>query len=516
MRKIESSFLYVGIVVVLLPLLLMRDFTPLNELRYLSIAEEALRNHVFFAFTNHGVPYADKPPLYLWIVMLCRYLVGSHCMWLLSLASLLPAMGVLLVMNGWTAQELDREHRLLAQTMLCSTGLFLVTAVVLRMDMLMTFFIVLSLRYFWKLYTAEGNGCTNGLLFPVFVFLAIFSKGPMGLLIPLCSSTVFLVATGRIRNFGHYWGWRTWGILGGCCLLWFAVVYAEGGTGYLYNLLFHQTFGRAVNAFKHASPFYFYALCLWYCLAPWCLLFVGTLCMALRPGFVRSELQCLFLCVAVSTLVLLSCFSSKLPVYMLPAVPFIVYAVAMFLPRFQQKWWLRLSLALPALLFMAVLPCLFLVVRQGRWAWLDRPEMYVGATILSMTGFGAVSLLCRRGRSVDSPRVVRRMACGLLVSLFAVSWSLPWLNARIGYGAMCSRALEISHAKGISEYRSWHLSRPENMDIYLHSPVKAIANEDSLAAEPRPFLLLTRRGQTGCFKGQDSHVVGAYAVVVFP
>ena len=44
----------------LLPAMLMRDFTPSNELRYLSIADEAIANGNIFAFYNHGLPYADK------------------------------------------------------------------------------------------------------------------------------------------------------------------------------------------------------------------------------------------------------------------------------------------------------------------------------------------------------------------------------------------------------------------------------------------------------------------------
>ena len=51
------------------PVLALRDFSPANELRYLSIADEALADGHWFAFSNHGEPYADKPPLYFWIVM---------------------------------------------------------------------------------------------------------------------------------------------------------------------------------------------------------------------------------------------------------------------------------------------------------------------------------------------------------------------------------------------------------------------------------------------------------------
>lgn len=144
----ETILLYVELCAVLVPVILLRDFTPANELRYLSIADEALRNHSFFAFSNHGVPYADKPPLYFWLLMLCRRLVGGHSMWLLALLSLLPAWGIVRTMDSWTRREMDADSRLLARLMLLTCGLFVGMAVTLRMDMLMSFFIVLALRVF--------------------------------------------------------------------------------------------------------------------------------------------------------------------------------------------------------------------------------------------------------------------------------------------------------------------------------------------------------------------------------
>lgn len=52
---------YILVLLAFVPLMLLRDVTPNNELRYLSIADEAIRNGMLFAFTNHGVPYADNP-----------------------------------------------------------------------------------------------------------------------------------------------------------------------------------------------------------------------------------------------------------------------------------------------------------------------------------------------------------------------------------------------------------------------------------------------------------------------
>ena len=83
MRK--QYILFLGIFLALLPVLALRDYTPDNELKYLSIAEESIRDGNIFAFYNHGEPYADKPPLYLWIVTLGRLLFGKHVMFFLSL-----------------------------------------------------------------------------------------------------------------------------------------------------------------------------------------------------------------------------------------------------------------------------------------------------------------------------------------------------------------------------------------------------------------------------------------------
>lgn len=504
-----------GVCVALLPILLLRDFTPSNELRYLSIADEALRNHMFFAFSNHGVPYADKPPLYLWMVMLCRWLTGAHRMWLLALFSLLPAWGIVRTMDKWVEQEMDGDSRLLAQWMLLTCGLFIGTAVTLRMDMLMCFFIVLALRTFWRMQKGEGHPDKNSWLFPLYLFLAVFSKGPIGLLVPLCGITVFLVARRRIKEFFHYWGGRTWGVLLVCCILWFGAVYAEGGADYLHDLLFRQTAGRAVHSFHHAKPFYYYAVCIWYCLAPWSLLIVGAVAAALRPKFVRSDLQCFFLIVGITTLVLLSCISSKLQIYMLPAIPFLVYATAMVLPRFRENGWMRMALAVPAAIFFLALPVLIvLTTTQDIPSYLYEGIFYAIAIVLTLCGIHSLYLLYNRKRSANITGVIWRIGVGLFLVLFLGGWALPKLNLHTGYGMLCHKALELSEERGIGEIRTWHLSRPENIDVYLHRPVTIVKGDEIPASGDKSCLLLTHSRYLEYFPGKESYIVGPYAVVL--
>ena len=461
----ERHLLYLGIILAVLPVMLLRDFTPSNELRYLSIADEALRNNTFFFFTNHGVPYADKPPLYLWIVMLCRWLTGGHHMWLLSLFSLVPALWIVKTVDAWTKDEMDADGHDLARLMTVTSGLFLVSALTIRMDMLMCLFIVLALRESWTMYTTgldERIPIVHRLLFPLFVFLAVFTKGPLGFLIPLLSTAVFVFffnsrsRKDRFRLFARIWGWRTWLILILLCALWFGAVYAEGGAGYLDNLLFHQTFGRAVHAFHHRHAFYYYALVIWYCLAPWSPLVIVVFILSLKRGVVKSELQRFFLTISMTTFLLLSCFSAKLEIYLLPTLPFMVYSAAMFMPRF----------------------------------------------IKSM------SRACT---------IVRGIAVGLLVIFFIGGCALPWANPYIGYGKLCDEALETSAEYGITEYHAWHVKQAGNMDVYLHKPVVEVP-DDSIPATStdKPFIMLTKKKYLNHFSGLKSQVVGDYAIIVCP
>lgn len=165
MKKNRLYWLSLAFLLAMLPVMILRDFTPSNELRYLSIADEALRDGHLFAFTNQGEPYADKPPLYIWIVMLGKILFGEHHMWFLSLFSLLPALGILFTMDRWVSPALDERGRTAAALMLMTCGLFLGLAVFLRMDMLMCLFITLALYFFWRMYTGTGNPATNRLFF---------------------------------------------------------------------------------------------------------------------------------------------------------------------------------------------------------------------------------------------------------------------------------------------------------------------------------------------------------------
>ena len=502
----------------LLPVMVLRDFTPSNELRYLSIADEALRDGHLFAFTNQGEPYADKPPLYLWIVMLGKMLFGGHRMWFLALFSFVPAIVILRTMDRWVRSSLDERARLCGAMMLMTCGLFLGLAVFLRMDMLMCMFITLALHTFWRIYSSpDGGSSRDRTLFPVFVFAALFTKGPVGVLVPLLSTVAFLAVAGRLRTLGRYWGLRTWAILAAGCALWFFMVWRDGGTEYLDNLLFHQTIDRAVDAFHHKAPVYYYLVTMWYSLAPWSLLMACVWGTAVVGRIALTDLDKFFLTIILSTLVMLSAFSSKIAVYLAPTFPFFVYATLLAASRIRRNGWITAAVAVPAVLWCAGLAGVIVAGYAFDVALVRNGWCVAAGGALSVSGVWALMRLRRGYFPYESINI---LAAGLLAAVFVGGFALPRMNDEIGYGNLCRAAEEVSAEKGLSGYYVWRMHRPESMDVYFGEDVVQVDTDEVVAGRCDDGVLilperrLERDDEMRRFvAGREVRRVGGYMVI---
>ena len=476
-------------IICLIPEMLMRDFTPSNELRYLSIADEALAGGNFFAFFNHGAAYADKPPLYLWIVMLCKTLTGGHSVFALTLFSILPAFVIVWLMDRWVMSKASVSDRMAMAMMLLTCVMFLGTAVVIRMDMLMCMFIALALFTFWRMYELSIDGEPDGgdavvykkcsWLLPVWIFMALFTKGPVGLLVPPVSIAVFLIVKRKWRDIGKYLGLKTWGAIAALCAIWFTCVFFDGGMEYLDNLLFKQTMGRAVKAFTHSRPFWFYAIAILWCIAPYTFILVGSLVESVWPSgknkaeipadSVRSDLEIFFLCIIGSTFVMLSSFSSKLPVYLVPMFPFVVYLFPLVSSRKGTRRWLVWAIAIPAAIMSLAALVSMLVLAGIVNVNALVPELYeynfafsgatkIAAALLFIGNLLALWFLFRR-RQWNLP--VFMMGASLLLMIYAASGVLVKANPYMGYREVCQDVPEGT------EVVTLFVHRPENMDVYL-------------------------------------------------
>ena len=272
---------------------LFRDFTPDNELKYISIANEALQNNNWFTFHNHGDIYADKPPLFLWLIMLSKLIRGGYHVWIIVLFSSLPALAIMAVMDRWIKNEESNSNTLAANLIIITTIMFLGAAFIIRMDMLMSLFIVLSLYKFYKIYKNKHSAYDKYLLV-IYLFLAVFTKGLIGLLIPFTSIIAFLSIKKQISTFDHYFGWRQYMVFFALCMGWFILIYREGGMIYLDNMLLKQTIGRGFNSFHHKEPVWYYLPRMLWSFAPWSLLFIVLIWKSIQTKMINTDLEKFF------------------------------------------------------------------------------------------------------------------------------------------------------------------------------------------------------------------------------
>lgn len=512
----------------LFPVMLTRDFTPSNELRYLSIANEALADGHIFAFYNHGLAYADKPPLYFWIVMLCRLLFGHHSCLALSMFSLIPAFVITGIMDKWVMKGRSAMDRMALAGMTLTCVMFLGTMIVLRMDMLMCMFIVLALWTFYRMYTGEVARKSDSVLFPVWIFLALFTKGPVGLLMPPLSIAVFLIVKRDWKGFGKYLGLKTWGIIAGLAAIWIGCVWIEGGPEYINNLLVKQTVGRAVNAFTHAKPFWFYLVAIIWCLAPYSLLLIGSFIASLLPDRKtgaekafgtaqpksgvpdtskaagqskqrRSNLEVLFLCTTISTVAMLSSFSSKLPIYLVPVLPFCVYLFPIVLDRIGERGWMRWGVGIFSIIFtvigLAALPVLFGAVKipalndlLTEYPFALEAPIINGIILLTLANILGIWFLLKR-KVWNIPALL--LGAGLFLAVFSASAVVKDINPYIGYGSICSKVPEGTDVATV------FLHRPENIDAYIGRQITDYGKEperlvEAVSASDKPLTIITR------------------------
>ncbi len=402
-------------------------------------------------------------------------------------------------MDRWASPYLSSGFRSAAVLMLFSCGLYAGMLFTLRMDMMMTLFIVLALYQFHRIISTEcPPSIGSRLLFALWIFLAVFSKGPMGILIPLVATATWLLLKHKFRLFFRAWGCPTWTLLIILCAGWFGAVYAEGGTEYLDNLLVHQTVGRAVNSFHHKRPIWYYLVSLTYTLQPWTFIIFGAIVftiMKFRKGAIAIER--FFVVTILSSFVLLSVISSKLQVYMLSVYPFMVYLTILVCYRHQDSRLAALGIAVPTVILALAglgLAAVWLNLPYDLWKlWLP----FAAVVLIAGTTLTFMWLYVR-------PRLdlaITSLSATVLALVFVAGFAMEDFNADLGYGKLSEEAALLAQSTPGAEIITWKIDRPENLDVYLkETPFQIEEAPDSVTSmqlRSLPAVVMTRTKYSG-------------------
>ncbi len=320
----------------------LRDPWPADEPRFALVAQDMLRSGDWLIPRVGGDPYADKPPVYFWLLAASMAMTGSLRLGFL-LPSLLAGVGTLAVVYDLLRRVRGREIAFAGALMLLVTFQFVWQARQAQIDATLCFFTTLGL---YGLLRHLCAGPSIGWFFAGWAAagVGIVTKG-VGFL-PLLALIPFAVlaargwpATATHRDARWFAGPL---FMLGAIALWFVpmmLVTAAGGEllQYRNEILFHQTVTRYADSWHHQEPFWFFPVqvipVLWLpliALLPW---LWPRWRAALGGGQARDTFVAVLLLWVLLVVLFFSASSGKRGVYVLPAVPALAMAAAPWLPE---------------------------------------------------------------------------------------------------------------------------------------------------------------------------------------
>ncbi|HEX7152471.1 MAG TPA: glycosyltransferase family 39 protein [Thermoanaerobaculia bacterium] len=318
-RLLAAAVFFVGIATLLTPL--RRELYVGDETKYSQVVRE-MRAGSFFVPTLNGTPFTHKPPVHFWLIDVLTYPFGVYSIWPFVIPSLLAFALLLRLM--W-------KHEGPLAAFVCGTCLMIwASAQTARMDLSFTLLIAFAAFRIRKFFDEDDFRAL--LVAAIALAVALLIKGPMSLVIGLCLFA-FEWLRRRRRPRGNYLPSLSALIV--IPLLWLVPTILVAGEAYWNEVFYKQTVGRAVGAWVHKSPPWFYLTHAPGDTAPWFLLLVVAIIAAYKRSDETAKFGVSWL---LAVLVPYSILSSKLDVYMMALLPPVALVIARFVSGAEDRW----------------------------------------------------------------------------------------------------------------------------------------------------------------------------------
>jgi 4-amino-4-deoxy-L-arabinose transferase-like glycosyltransferase len=295
-----------------------------DEPRYARVAVEMARSHDLVTPTLAGAPWLEKPPLYYWLAAFGYGVAGET-----ESAARWPAVLAALLMTGFSGLV---AARLFGASCGRATMLILGTCPlafaygrVATMDMLVAAFITGAIGLFvLSILGIAGPSAAPGAW--AMMAFAVLAKGPIGFLIPAGVAIVLSISLRRLelRRVITPLGCLLFLIIAGP---WFAAIYGSQGFHFVEVFFLNHNLQRFTSTIhNHPGPPYYYLPLLLLGVFPWS----GLVALIPRAwGTLKNDHRWVLLAWLAVPLGLFSLAGSKLPGYILPALPPFAIALAL-------------------------------------------------------------------------------------------------------------------------------------------------------------------------------------------
>jgi 4-amino-4-deoxy-L-arabinose transferase-like glycosyltransferase len=331
-----------------------------DEPRYAQVAREMFLNRDLITPTLGGHTWFEKPALLYWLIA-ASFKVFGVSEWSARLG---PAIcGVLTILALWcVGREVDRSLGFWSLVVTASCLGLIVFSRAASFDVVVTMTTTWSLAFF--LLNELPTTKRKRLLlvgFYSFVGLSLLAKGLVGIVIPFGVVAFYYLLRRQWPQTSVLIS-LIWGIPLALAVaaLWYGPVIARHGWGFIDEFFVQHHFARYVsNKYHHPQPIWFYPVIILMLALPWTVHLIAALAKVRswnwRGDDSLSVLRVFSLAWLLFPIVFFSFSGSKLPGYILPAVPAAALLVSDRLTAARNSKWPLLIAGTTAALVLIVL-----------------------------------------------------------------------------------------------------------------------------------------------------------------
>lgn len=325
-----------------------------DEPRYSQVAREMFQRGDWVTPTLGGYNWFEKPALLYWLQIL-SYKIFGVSEFSARLGPALCGLGTILALYIFGRQKMFAAIPQFGNWMAiiaASTVGMLVFSRGASFDIVLTFPVAAALLCFFVAQErAEENSMEPFAAFYFFIGLALLAKGLIGIVLPFGVIGFYFLITRQFfpRKFLIS---LSWGIVITLvtAAVWYAPVYLRNGRPFVEEFFINHHFSRYLSTVHaHPQPFYFFWLILPALTLPWLPFLFSALIGARKWNFWSAEtpldrLRMFALAWALFPLLFFSASGSKLPGYIMPALPACCILIADFVVSFTGESKLRAAL----------------------------------------------------------------------------------------------------------------------------------------------------------------------------
>ena len=318
-RRFLIAILLLISALILLSNLGLRDLWDPDETRYAVIAREMRISGDWILPHFNGRIYAEKPPLFFWLVNLSTFVFGQQSEFAHRLPSALAALITIYITFLFGERLFNTRVGLVSGLMLATCVFFPQVSRWLILDPVFTLFSVLTVFYLYKGFERSEGRRKAYLCAGLFMGLGVLTKGPVAYV----SLLVFFVYALLVKDVRRFWNRDLlWGFLLSAvlALAWLVPACLKGGENYTRTVLIWQTIGRIKGADAHTHPesFFFYFLRFPAEFVPWSVLLPAAFVLIFRSKGVERERLLFLLIWLIIPICFLTLSKGKKDTYLLP------------------------------------------------------------------------------------------------------------------------------------------------------------------------------------------------------